>query len=152
VSALSPAERKKITATEIASWRRIAKIVGVTATVIDAGLIAFGVGFSVVNRNRPNEAVNNYTDLLTRVFSDGNGDVSLENPLARLAIIPYDIRGPGLITMSDQRIHRFGRLLTNIPGFAAGGALVAGGPAHWFTHLAASGAETIGKMKAKSQK
>lgn len=151
---LKPSQQKDVLARELQKWRTTGEVFGIAATVIDTSLIAFGMGVTASNWNRPQNATNAYRDFVYNALTDHGNIHDRPNLLTRLFMNAYDVHevedGSTSYTMSPGRINTLGHTLTSIPAIAATGALVAGGPAHWLANKAAEGMETYTKNKIRT--
>jgi len=151
LATLNSDQRKEVFAKEADAWRKQGKILGIAATVIDVGLAGFGGFFSykrLVHLESNSDVLARYYQLKDHVNQRKDKNVILK-PLSTLfSLITPDIdRKQPFISPAEYRMIN---ALVSLPAVGSIGILVGSGPGHWLAHLAAGGAEQIGKMKAKS--
>ena len=147
-------------------WKKWGKALGVTASVIDAGLAGLGIGITQDWFNNPRIGRKAIDILGEKTRGDGFGVYQLDDPnitpLRSLYLklqnnityesndaFPDPLLDPAYIKSRDYAA-RVGTITSLIPGLATLFPLMGAGPAHTIMHLAASGAEGIGKMKART--
>lgn len=147
LATLDSDQRKKIFAKELNSWRKIGKIAGVAATVIDAGLVGFGVSLTGRRWNDYYWSVDRY-EQIEKKLTDWSKSKPLLNPAVTFLkeLLP-DMQRGGMVS---KRLKYVTHGLASASSLGSLGILVTSGPGHWLAHLAASATETVGKMKAKS--
>lgn len=143
VNTLKPGQQKDTFTRELQAWRSIGEALGLTATVIDTGLIAFGLGTTARNWNKTEEATNDYQLFVRRTIADEHGTLINDKSLmTKLLLSVYDVRSTVTLKngsktsykISEKRAKTLGHIFTKTPGVVATGALIAGGPAHWLAH------------------
>lgn len=142
-------------------WKKWGKALGITATVLDAGLAGLGIGITrnwignpdvgrktvelidLSTRNpkdvfdaHPSPLRQKYLQLATNIFPGG--------------VVPNNLfDNMTAITDEHHFASRVGTITALIPGFATLFPIFGGGPIHTLAHVAAFSAEAIGKLQAR---
>lgn len=155
------------------TWKKWGKALGITAMVIDSGLAGLGIAITQDWVNNPRvgrQAVRILGERTDR--RTGFWDKEPTNPgvlrtlYLRLSpnifisgVVPNDLlkgnfeqnRSNPTILHEREYASRIGTITSIIPGLATLLPLTGIGPMHMVMHLIATGAETVGKMKARSK-
>ncbi len=161
LATLNSDQRKEVFAKEADVWRKQGKILGITATAIDAMLIGTGAGLSFIGWNKPDIGANLYADLsLNLAFRLApHTDKPFVSPVLQFLLKPFTATGidfssgSGIVdrvALQDDYHTYIGRTVNMAPAMASLGILLGSGPGHWLAHLAAGGKEQFGKMKART--
>lgn len=161
LATLNSDQRKEVFAKEVVKWQKQGKVLGITATVIDAALAGLGGYFAFRGWTNLSGAADIYTHGANWIARNTN-NIPVLNQLPRLLQLPYDsvarshASAPDFdvkidaLNFSEERAQQVGSVMSAIPTIGSLGILITSGPGHWLAHLAAGGKEQFGKMKAKS--
>jgi len=160
---LNSEQRKEVFAKEADKWRKWGKALGVTATVVDSGLSIFGFGLSFFGMSHPEKSAQIYLDIIKRSLElklNDNPNMTPAAVLDRINANHFDIpiiqdntTTAGLINdlqLKDTSLRGIGIKTALMPGIFSTISTFGIGPGHALVHIAASGAEAIGKMKART--
>ncbi len=152
VDTLPPGQRKEVFIRELQTWRTIGELMGIGATVIDVSLAAVGAGLSIAGFRNPNEALYQGISLPLYVMPNKfrpNYAMWIFQKLTTIEPYPASNKSDEMLK-NIRALNNAGRKIATLPGIGSLAILATGGPAHRLAHLAARGAETIGKHAAKS--
>lgn len=163
LATLDSDQRKEVFAKDAERWRKTGKALGIAATVIDTGLSAYGFGLSFFGLSHPERGAQVYEDIIKRSLelrAQDNPNIVPGALIARVNPRHFDI--PEIkddtnildiinnLTLKSTAVRGIGTKIALIPGALSSISVLGMGPVHALSHMAAFGAEQIGKIQART--
>lgn len=144
-------QRKETYKQTAEKWRKTGKIIGFASTIFDFGLAGFGTVLTTNGLRNPHGV----EILFSRTIIDRLRNYRLTQPITQVYDSIFTLR-PGMqaaIAERDilrDRSRNVGNIVSLLPALGSLGIILGAGPTHGLAHLIASSAESIGKMKART--